>query len=83
VRLQASSEGAPSVSLHWSGSRPLLGWRADVFGHRESELAGDGRSFELSMAPHELATLVLRPVDSAAQSDDIIGMTGDIPVRAL
>jgi alpha-mannosidase len=65
-RLQASSRGAESVTLGWTGTRRLRAWRADVFGNRAAQLVGDGRAFELQLAPHELTTIVVEPIDSTA-----------------
>ncbi len=70
VTLEASSKGARSVGVGWHGSRPLSGWRADVFGNRQGPLVGDGRRFELSLKSHEVATIVFAPADAAGERAD-------------
>jgi hypothetical protein len=65
VRLQASARGGPA-ELCWNGPGRLAAWRADVFGNRMERLDGDGRLFRLTLAPHELATVVLEPTPARA-----------------
>lgn len=62
IRLQASAQGAGRVAIEWLGARVLSAWRADIFGVRGDRLSGDGRTFEVDLAPHELATIVVAPL---------------------
>lgn len=66
LRLQASSAGADRITLRWNGPGELAGWRADAFGNRGRRLEGDGRRFDLSLAPRETATVVLARMAPAA-----------------
>jgi len=70
VRLQASSRGAPSMTITWTGAHPLAAWSADIFGNRRGRLEGDGRTFRLSLSSNESRTIVVERAAGAEGNHD-------------